>query len=252
MPFGATTFPNSPPYSAEAATVRGYVCGNLLLDALPIADRSDLADDLEFVPLPAQKFTHAIGTLSNYIYFPIDAVLSLVATLENGDTLVVGSVGREGFVESDAALTSPLSQRSSFCQVGGIVARMSVHCFEARIAKSAQFAELMRRNVQAALFSAQQFTACNSKHSILQRCARWLSMTEDRVGNPEFSLTHESLAIMLGVRRAGVSQAAHALQEMGAIAYRRGQIRVLDSNLLKGAACECYEACKRAFAASVQ
>jgi CRP-like cAMP-binding protein len=109
----------------------------------------------------------------------------------------------------------------------------------------------MRRNVRAALFSAQQFAACNVKHSILQRCARWLSMTEDRVGSADFNLTHEFLAIMLGVRRASVSEAADALQTMGAITYRRGSVRIVDQGLLNATACECYEACKLAFAASL-
>jgi CRP-like cAMP-binding protein len=106
----------------------------------------------------------------------------------------------------------------------------------------------MRRNVRGALFSAQQFAACNVKHSILQRCARWLSMTHDRVEGASFVLTHEFLAIMLGVRRASVSEAAEALQTLGAIAYQRGAVVVVDRDLLNGAACECYEACKSAFA----
>jgi sulfite reductase beta subunit-like hemoprotein len=105
----------------------------------------------------------------------------------------------------------------------------------------------MRRNVRATLFSAQQFAACNVKHSILQRCARWLSMTQDRVERGGFVLTHEFLAIMLGVRRASVSEAAEALQTLGAITYQRGAVAVVDRALLNAAACECYEACKLAF-----
>ena len=178
-----------------------------------------------------------------HVDFPIDAVLSVVATLENGDSVEVGTVGSEGFVESDAALGSGLSQRTSFCQVGGMVGRMTIGRFEARMT-SGPFARLMRRNVRAALFSAQQFAACNVKHSILQRCARWLSMTDD--------LTHEFLAIMLGVRRASVSEAADALQTMGAITYRRGAVTIVNRKLLNTTACECYEACKDAFAVALQ
>jgi CRP-like cAMP-binding protein len=219
---------------------------------LPLSDRATLEGDLEIVTLGAHKFTHSVGDVMGYVDFPIDAVLSVVATLENGDTVEVGTVGSEGFVESDAALGSALSQRTSFCQVRGTVGRMSIGRFEARMVTSGAFARLMRRNVRAALFSAQQFAACNVKHSILQRSARWLSMTEDRVGSAEFTLTHEFLAIMLGVRRASVSEAADALQTMGAISYRRGAVRVLDHELLNATACECYEACKLAFAASLR
>ena len=228
-----------------------YLSGNRLLDALPPSDRVDLEADLEIITIAAHKFTNSVGGVVGHVDFPIDAVLSVVATLENGDTIEVGTVGSEGFVESDAALGSPLSQRTSFCQVRGTVGRMTIGRFEARMATSGSFARLMRRNVRAALFSAQQFAACNVKHSILQRCARWLSMTEDRVGKATFTLTHEFLAIMLGVRRASVSEAADALQTMGAITYRRGAVSVVDRELLNATACECYEACKLAFAASL-
>jgi CRP-like cAMP-binding protein len=233
-------------------TPRGYSSGNLLLDGLPQADRLDLEADLEIVTLAAHKFTHSVGRVMDYVDFPINAVLSVVATLKNGDSVEVGTVGSEGFVESDAALDSSLSQRTSFCQVRGTVGRMSISRFESRMASSGSFARLMRRNVRAALFSAQQFAACNVKHSILQRCARWLSMTEDRVGSAEFTLTHDFLAIMLGVRRPGVSEAADALQKLGAITYHRGAVTVLDHALLNATACECYQACKHAFAASLR
>jgi CRP-like cAMP-binding protein len=228
-----------------------FLSGNRLLDGLPLSDRADLEADLHFVTLEAHNHTHSIGATVNHVDFPIDAVLSVVATLENGDTVEVATIGSEGFVESDAALGSALSQRSSFCQVRGIVGRMSIARFENRMATSGTFAAHIRRNVRAALFSAQQFAACNVRHSILQRCARWLSMTEDRVGNAEFALTHEFLAIMLGVRRASVSEAADALQTMGAITYRRGSVTVIDRDLLNASACECYEACKIAYAVAL-
>lgn len=228
-----------------------FLSGNRLLDGLPLSDRADLEGDLHFVTLEAHNYTHSIGAAVNHVDFPVDAVLSVVATLENGDTVEVATVGSEGFVESDAALGPALSQRSSFCQVRGTVGRMSIARFEARMATSSTFAAHMRRNVRAALFSAQQFAACNVRHSILQRCARWLSMTEDRVGSVEFAVTHEFLAIMLGVRRASVSEAADILQTIGAITYRRGSVTIIDRALLNRSACECYEACKIAYAVAL-
>ena len=238
--------------NGRTAPAVAYLSGNQLLDALPLSDRADLEADLEIITLAAHKFTHSVGGVVDYVDFPIDAVLSVVATLENGDTVEVGTVGSEGFVETDVALNSKYSQRTSFCQVRGTVGRMRIARFEARMADSTAFARLMRRNVRAALFSAQQFATCNVKHSILQRCARWLSMTQDRVASAEFTLTHEFLAIMLGVRRASVSEAADTLQTMGAISYRRGAVTVLDHGLLNGTACECYEACKAAFTVALE
>lgn len=230
---------------------RAYSSGNRLLDALPQPDRREIKADLEVVTLAAHQVTHLVGGVVHHVDFPIDAVLSVVVTLKNGDTVEVGTVGSEGFVESDAALDSSLSQRTSFCQVRGTVGRMSISRFESRMANNGSFAELMRRNVRATLFSAQQFAACNAKHTILQRCARWLSMTEDRVGSADFTLTIEFLAIMLGVKGPAVSDAADQLEEMGAITYRRAAVTVLDRPLLNGAACECYQACKVAFAESL-
>ncbi len=231
--------------------IERYARGNRLLDALSPPDVAQLAQDVDIVTLAAHQFTHSVGGVMDHVDFPIDAVLSVVATLENGDSVEVGTVGSESFVESDAALDSSLSSRTSFCQVAGSVGRMSIERFEQRMATSTTFARAMRHNVRAALFSTQQFTACNLKHSVLQRCARWLAMTADRVGGPQFVLTHDFLAIMLGVRRAGVSEAADALSRLGAIRYARGLVTVTDQDLLESAACECYQACRHAFATSL-
>ena len=228
-----------------------FSSGNHVLDALPPRDRAGVARDLEIVPLSVHQFTQSVGGIMHHVDFPIDAVLSVVATLANGDSVEVGTVGCESFVEADAALDSAVSSRTSFCQVRGRVGRMTIASFEQRMATSVPFARLIRHNVRATLFSAQQFAACNVKHSVLQRCARWLAMTADRVGSPEFVLTHDFLAIMLGVRRAGVSEAADALARLGAIQYRRGRVTILDKELLENTACECYDACRRAFVTSL-
>lgn len=229
-----------------------YTGGNRVLDALPALDRIDLDKDIELLALRPHLVAHEAGAKLRYVAFPIDCVLSVVASLNNGDTVEVGTVGSESFVESDAALNALISQRTSFCQVRGSIGRMSIARFAERMGASASFARLMRRNVRATLFNAQQFAACNAKHSVMQRVARWLAMTADRVAAPDFILTHDVLSTMLGVRRSGVSQAAEALQEMGAIRYRRGAVTVLNHGLLIGAACECYEACKLAFEESLR
>jgi CRP-like cAMP-binding protein len=228
-----------------------FFSGNHVLDALPPLDLAGVEHDLEIITLSAHQVTHSIGGAMHHVDFPIDAVLSVVATLVNGDTVEVGTVGCESFVETDAVLDATVSSRTSFCQVRGRVGRMSIERFEQRMAASPPFARLMRHNVRAALFSAQQFAACNVKHTVRQRCARWLCMTADRVGSAEFTLTHDFLSIMLGVRRAGVSEAADALHRIGAIEYRRGHVTILDKAILKGATCECYHACRQAFVSSL-
>ena len=179
--------------------------------------------------------------------FPIDAVISIVATMRNGDAVEVGTVGCEGFMETDAALESDTARRGSFCQISGTVARMSLTRFRERMDDSATFARLMRRSVTATLFNAQQIAACNAKHLLEQQCARWLLMTRDRVGHDSFPLTHDSLAILLGARRASVTVAAQSLQTRGAIVQRRGLVTIANAEALRAASCECYEDCMEAF-----
>ncbi|MEA2785370.1 MAG: hypothetical protein QOF71_1474 [Candidatus Eremiobacteraeota bacterium] len=251
MPSSAVVPSNDPSVFSRTGEPALFSSGNRVLDALAPPDFAGIEHDLEIVSLSAHQFTHSIGGTMHHVDFPIDAVLSVVATLLNGDSVEVGTVGCESFVEADAALDSTIASRTSFCQVKGRVGRMTVERFEHRMRSSAPFARLMRHNVRATLFSAQQFVACNAKHSVLQRCARWLSMTADRVGSPQFTLTHDFLSIMLGVRRAGVSEAADALSRLGAIDYGRGVVTVLDKDVLERAACECYRACRQAFATSL-
>jgi CRP-like cAMP-binding protein len=223
-----------------------------LLDALPAGDVSDLEADLAIVTLKAHQSTHSVGGAIKYVDFPIDAVLSVVVTLRSGATVEVGTVGSESFVETDAALHSGFSSRTSFCQVQGRVGRMSLDRFEQRMDTSAAFASFMRHSVRATLFSSQQFTVCNVKHGALERCARWLAMTADRVGRSEFTLTSDFLAIMLGLKSAAVSDAVDALAMMGAIDYHRGAVTVVNAAILQRAACECYAVCKASFAAALR
>jgi CRP-like cAMP-binding protein len=225
--------------------------GNQLLDALAPDDRFDLARDVTAVRVKAHEATHSVGTTMRFVDFPIDAVLSVVVTLKNGDTVEVGTVGRESFVETDAVLDSPLAQRTSFCQVGGMVARMAIETFEERMEQSPAFATAMRRNARASLFSAQQYAACNIRHTALERAARWLAMTQDRVGNAQFALSSDFLAIMLGVKSDIVAEATEKLSRAGALTYEHGVVTVLDTALLDSRTCECYGACKSAFTAAL-
>jgi CRP-like cAMP-binding protein len=108
------------------------------------------------------------------------------------------------------------------------------------IQQSRALVDLLHRYTQALFTQVSQSAACNSLHSIEERCGRWLLMTHDRVETDEFVLTQEFLAIMLGVRRASVAEVAGKLQQAGLIHYQRGQMRVLDRKGLEATSCECY------------
>jgi CRP-like cAMP-binding protein len=228
-----------------------YSSGNHLLDALSSFGAIGLQSDLEVITLPSRHWLAPYAGPRHHVDFPIDAVISIIATLRSGESIEVGNVGREGFVETDAALESDTARRGSFCQVSGTVARMSLHRFRERMHENTSFARLMRRSIKATLFTAQQFAACNARHDVEARGARWLLMTRDRIGRDSFPLTHDSLAIMLGVRRASVTVAVQSLQAFGAVFHTRGVVTITNETTLRAAACECYEDCKDAFRESL-
>ncbi len=225
---------------------------NRLLRALPAADRARLAPMIAVVALERQQYTNFYDTPMRSVDFPIDAIMSVVATLSNGSTCEVATVGREGFVEVDAALASRIAHRTSFCQIPGRVARMPIDVFEAELQASPEFKRLVMRAVRARTFMTEQLAMCNLKHAVIERFARWLLMTRDRLQRGEFNVTHEFLAMMLGARRAGVSEAAAVLQTAGCIAYRRGIVIILDGDALAARSCECYQAEREVIEASFQ
>lgn len=223
-----------------------YTTGNLLLDSLAAEDSFRFGNDVEIVTLASRRWLAPYGGPRHHVDFPIDALISIVATLRSGDAIEVGTIGREGFMETDAALESDTARRGSFCQVAGDVARMPLSRFRERMDENGPFARLIRRSVTATLFNVQQLAACNAKHRVEAQCARWLLMTHDRVGRDSFPLTHESLATLLGVRRASVSVSMQALEAAGAVVHERGVITIVGPAALRAASCECYEDCKDA------
>jgi CRP-like cAMP-binding protein len=227
------------------------VSGNRLLDAFFGTNAVAVRPDLEIVTLPARTWLAPYAGPRHHVDFPIDAVISVVATLRSGDAVEVGSVGREGFVETDAALESDAARRGWFCQIAGDVVRMPLAAFRERMERDSAFARFMHRNAAATLFTAQQYAACNARHDVKERTARWLLATRRRVQRDGFALTHESLAMLLGVRRATVTDALGALQDAGAIEQRRGRVTVSDERALRAAACECDEECEDAYRQSL-
>jgi CRP-like cAMP-binding protein len=227
-------------------TGSGAPFGNRLIAALPETAQARITAHMNVVALERKQFTNVYDSPMRTVDFPIDAVMSVVATLSTGSTCEVATVGREGFVEIDAALASRVAQRTSFCQVAGRVARVPIDVFQSEMDATPEFRRLVMRAVRARAFVTEQLATCNLKHALLQRFARWLLMTRDRLQCDEFKVTHEFLGMMLGARRAGISQAAATLQAGGSIAYRRGTIVILDGVKLTASACECYTADREA------
>lgn len=198
--------------------------------------------------MPFRTTIYEPGRQVERVYFPIDAVISVVTVMRDGTQIEVVTVGREGFTGAQAILDVKSTVSSlTWCQVAGESYRMDFATLRALGGRHPDVRSLMERYLSAQIDVMAQSIACNRLHYVSERCARWLLMTHDRVGRDQFPLTHEALATMLGVRRAGVSIAAAALQNAGSIRYVRGKFTVIDRSALMASACECYGAINDAY-----
>jgi CRP-like cAMP-binding protein len=182
------------------------------------------------------------GEPADMAYFPLTAIVSMIALMKNGDEIEYGTIGREGMVGLQVALNAQPLRGRALCQLEGEV--ICFHGAELRQIEQAaapQLQRLLLRYAQATINVLAQSTACNALHSVRERTARWLLLTRDRAGGETFDLTQEFLAKMLGVRRVSVTEIAGDLQREGIIEYIRRQIRILDSKRLEATTCECYE-----------
>lgn len=221
---------------------------NRLLGALPPEELAWLAPHLERVALEIGEVLAEPSEPLRHVYFPETAIVSVVNRMADGSAVEVGTVGNEGMVGVAAFLDAEASESQTFCQLPGPALRAPAAVVTAAGDARPAFRRVVNRYTQAYLTQVAQGAACNRLHGIEARCARWLLMTHDRVGGADsFPLKQEFLAMMLGVRRAGVTVAAGALQDAGLIRYRRGGIRVLDRAGLELAGCECYGIVRRHF-----
>jgi hypothetical protein len=227
-----------------------YSGGNRVLDALAHSDRAKIARNIRVVHFASGDFAQQPDGANAFIDFPIDAVLSIVTTMLDGSACEVGTIGNEGASGVEVAFGATLL-RTTICQVEGDIARIGRVHFLAALDENRQFERLIGRVAQAQRFFVEQQCACNAVHSVDERCARWLMMIHQRVHRDTFSLTHDFLSVMLGVRRATVSRSAMKLQDAGIITYRRGIVKVLSSRRLARACCECYDATRNVFDSSL-
>jgi CRP-like cAMP-binding protein len=215
--------------------------GNRLLAAFPREVYERLRPDLEAVSLAQKDVVHEPYGLIPYVYFPTRCVLSLVAVMGDSSIYELTTVGREGMFGLPVVLGTVTAPYRTLTQIPGDALRLSADAFRDALDRSAAAVRLLHRYAQVLFNQVAWSSACGRAHSIEQRCARWLLMTHDRVDSGKFPLTQEFLAQMLGVRRAGVSEAAGALQKAGLIRYTRGWITVLDRDGLEAACCECHQ-----------
>jgi CRP-like cAMP-binding protein len=179
------------------------------------------------------------------VYFPTGGACSIIELLQDGQAAEIATVGHEGVLGSFVHFGQEESFTQTVVQVPGQWAEvLPSDAFNAEMARKGLLFHHVVRYHQALLTQVMQMAVCNGLHSAEQRCCRWLLTTHDRLNRDDFPLTHETLAMMLGVRRPTITLIAAALQKAGLIHYRRGCMKILNRRQLELASCECYETVK--------
>ena len=215
---------------------------NRLLLALPSDNRAQLLRKLCMVLLPVRKVLVAPKAIIEAVYFVESGWVSMVASLQDGTQAEVGFIGREGMAGGSLASGIGTSFVDVFVQGEGSARQMQAEMFERELDENPDLRRLTLRYNEAMHAQAMQTAACNGRHSLAQRLARWLLMAHDRIDGDILPLTQEFLSVMLCVHRPGVTVAAGVLQEAGIIRYEKGRIAILDRAALEKASCACYRA----------
>ena len=218
------------------------IAKNHLLAALPREVYEKFAPSLKYVSLERGKILHHPGEVIQDLYFPIDCAISITITMSDGSTTETGIIGNREVVGVNAFMGGrETTQTEYIVQIAGSAMKIDAQTLRSEFDCNQELREVLLRYTQALIAHISQTTACNRLHALEQRFARWLLEAQSRVENDELKLTQEFLGHMLGVRRAGVTQAAQKLQESRIIRYRRGHIDILDQRGLEAASCECFK-----------
>ena len=231
-----------PPDSTFASNKIGdhHGIANHILSSLPHATLKRILPDLELINTVSGQIIDQVDGPIEYLYFINRGLVSLVKTMQDGRTVEMGAVGIEGITDPTALFGIDQAIAASIVQIPGTAMRIRRDILRREMEKDDALLDVMHKCVRFATSQLMQTAACNRLHSLEERCCRWLLIAHDSALAKSFPLTHEFLAMMLGVQRAGVSIAARCLQKAGLIQYARGRVTIMDQSGLKDAACECY------------
>jgi CRP-like cAMP-binding protein len=218
-----------------------YKAGNVVLDQLSPELRDELAPHLKVFREDETTVRVSRDELIEAVYFPIDAIYSIIVDLSDGNSYEVDVVGRDGMVCSEIALGAEIAPRTILCQAPGQVARLGRDQFSSAVIRSREFREAVRESARRQWFVSQQTVACNYAHPAEQRAARWILMTHDAVGRPNFALRAQFASMMLGLPETAVYDPILSLAAQDCLRYENEHVTIVSRAALRERACECYE-----------
>jgi len=227
------------------AAADGNSIHNEILLGLPRKECDAVFSDLESVEMRTHDLLNEMGEPIEYCYFVNSGLASILSVTGDGKSVEVGLTGKEGVVGLPLVVGLGTSATRVVVQVAGTAFRLSATSMVRVLRKCSQLEKRSNRYSQELGMQAMQVAACNRLHEVPERLARWLLMSQDRIGGDRVPLTQEFLAHMLGTRRASVTVGAGILQKAGLITYTRGAVTILNRRNLEDAACECYQVITR-------
>ena len=228
-----------PPNNLEVLTQ-----GSRLLASLPQKEYSRILPQLKPITLRFGEVLYECGDTISHVYFPNDAIISLLSTVKERSTLQIGMIGNEGMVGISVLMGVNKSPTRALVQGTGSAMRMTSAAVQLEVQQMGDLHRLLQRYTHSLLTHVCQLSTCNRFHALDSRLARWLLMIRDRSSSNEFRLTQEFIADMLGARREGVNKTIGAMQKKGIIEYSRAQLKILDCDALQRVSCVCYNLIK--------
>jgi CRP-like cAMP-binding protein len=195
--------------------------------------------------MPANRILCELESRLDYAYFPTTSIISILHVAGDGASTAIAAIGNEGIVGVGLFMGVETPANRLIVQNRGHLYRLKRDILQPEFNRGGAMQHLLLRYTHALLAQISQTAVCNQRHSIVQQLCRWLLLTLDRLAADELTMTHEQLANTLGVRREGITEAAHRLQSAGLIAYRRGRITVIDRSGIEACCCECYGVMRR-------
>ncbi len=219
---------------------------NHLLAALPPEEWARWQPQLEVVTLSLGEVLYESGATLSHVYFPTNAIVSLLYVLENGASAEIAVVGNEGIVGISLFMGGESTPSRAVVQSAGTAFRLKSQLIKEEFNRPPVL-HLLLRYTQALITQMAQTAVCNRHHSLDQQLCRWLLLSLDRLQGDELVMTQELISNMLGVRREGVTESALKLQKAELIRYARGHITVIDRPGIEKLSCECYAVVKKEY-----